>query len=219
MAELDLKYYIKLVNEKVSIEQLLSHYGIYAQKGRFSYRCPFHGTDKKPSASISKGFFHCFTCGKSWDIPAFIKEYENLPTMGKAVRLADTMFSLQLFKPLNWKEKKEQKQRAIARKKYEQRVEKARKIERKIRDFLYKRLRHWENISEKNKIIYRKELYTDKPFVYIKSIKNIEFINWVLDVLDERLHPICIYDYMYGTNKREILNKIYKEKINIKEFV
>lgn len=26
--------------------------------------CPFHGEDKNPSASISKGFFKCFTCGK-----------------------------------------------------------------------------------------------------------------------------------------------------------
>ena len=213
MAELDLKYYIKLVNEKVSIEQLLSHYGIYAQKGRFSYRCPFHGPDKKPSGSISKGYFHCFTCGKSWDIPAFIKDYEHLSTMGKAVRLADTMFSLQLFKPLNWKEKKEQEKRAIARKKYEARVEKARKVEREIRDVIYSKLRHWEKINKENEVVYRNELYTEKASIYIKSVKALEFINWVLDVLDERLHKDSVYDYIYGTNKREILNKIYKKQI------
>lgn len=215
MTKPDIKYYIRIVNEKVSIEQLLSHYGIYAQKGRFSYRCPFHGPDKKPSGSISKGYFHCFTCGKNWDIPAFIKDFENLPDMWKAVKVADSIFSLQLFRELNWKEKKEQQQRIIARKKYEQRVEKARKIEREIRSSLYESLRYWEKTNKESEIVYRNELYTEKADKFVRSVKHLEFINWVLDVLDEGTHPTSIYDYIYGTNKREVLNKLYKKEIKI----
>lgn len=53
--------------------------------------CPFHGEDRHPSASISKGFFKCFTCGKGpldgidwlmevegYTFPAAIKRLEGI---------------------------------------------------------------------------------------------------------------------------------------------
>lgn len=39
--------------------------------------CPFHGEDRHPSASISKGFFKCFTCGERADAIKWLMKVEN----------------------------------------------------------------------------------------------------------------------------------------------
>ncbi len=40
-------------------------------------RCPFHGDDKHPSASVSRGFFKCFTCGKRLDAIGWLMEVDG----------------------------------------------------------------------------------------------------------------------------------------------
>jgi hypothetical protein len=39
--------------------------------------CPFHGEDRHPSASIAKGFFKCFTCGKRVDAIGWLMEVDG----------------------------------------------------------------------------------------------------------------------------------------------
>ncbi|MBQ8966432.1 DNA primase [Ruminococcus sp.] len=45
-------------------------------------KCPFHG-EKTASCSVvpDKGFFHCFGCGVSGDVIAFVRKYRNLGFM------------------------------------------------------------------------------------------------------------------------------------------
>lgn len=45
--------------------------------GYAKMRCPFHGPDKTPSASVSQYGFRCFTCGKSGDAISLIREEEE----------------------------------------------------------------------------------------------------------------------------------------------
>src|SRR6266851_3766326 len=53
----------------------------------FSGLCPFH-TEKTPSFSVhaTRQFYHCFGCGESGDVFAFIQKVENI-TFPEAVRL------------------------------------------------------------------------------------------------------------------------------------
>ncbi|WP_294474743.1 DNA primase [uncultured Ruminococcus sp.] len=48
----------------------------------FMCKCPFHADDS-PSCSVvpDKGFFHCFGCGVSGDVIAFVRKYKNLGFM------------------------------------------------------------------------------------------------------------------------------------------
>lgn len=51
-------------------------------RGAFMCNCPFHA-DSSPSCSVvpDKGFFHCFGCGVSGDVIAFVRKYKNLGFM------------------------------------------------------------------------------------------------------------------------------------------
>src|SRR3979490_2640787 len=53
----------------------------------FSGLCPFHA-EKTPSFSVhaTRQFYHCFGCGESGDVFAFIQKVENI-TFPEAVRL------------------------------------------------------------------------------------------------------------------------------------
>lgn len=71
---------IEEIKDKVQIHEVISEY-VNLSKSGGAYRglCPFH-TEKTPSFYVneSKGFFHCFGCGKSGDAIAFMMEHERL---------------------------------------------------------------------------------------------------------------------------------------------
>lgn len=60
----------------ITMDDIMQKYGIKSRRNKV--RCPFHGTDKHPSAQIYDKHFHCFTCGKHLDVIGFVEEYFNL---------------------------------------------------------------------------------------------------------------------------------------------
>src|SRR5438105_6723696 len=58
--------------------------------------CPFHG-EKSPSFSVhaTRQFFHCFGCGKSGDVFAFVQEREQI-SFPEAIRLVAEKASIPL---------------------------------------------------------------------------------------------------------------------------
>ena len=60
----------------ISMLDIFQKYNIEHKKRKT--RCPFHGSDKHPSAQIYDNNFHCFTCGKHLDVIGFVQEYFNL---------------------------------------------------------------------------------------------------------------------------------------------
>ena len=66
----------ELVRKALTFPKLIRHYGLDIFPHE-KVRCPFHGADKKPSATIKGDFFHCFTCGESLDHFAFIQKMEG----------------------------------------------------------------------------------------------------------------------------------------------
>lgn len=73
--------------QKLSIREYLENAGIYPSKelsgGKFSYRCPFPDhQETKPSFMLYTNDeyenFHCFGCGRGWNIVHLVSGIENI---------------------------------------------------------------------------------------------------------------------------------------------
>lgn len=72
------------------IVDVISAYTPVKRRGKaFLALCPFH-PDKNPSLNISqqKQVYHCFACGASGNIFTFVMEYEKIPFVEAATKLA-----------------------------------------------------------------------------------------------------------------------------------
>ena len=91
MAETQLRYDVDQVRERTDLLTLIGqHVALKKRGGRFTGLCPFH-QEKTPSFSVdpTKGFWHCFGCGKGGDAFNFLMQMEHL-SFGEAVeRLAE----------------------------------------------------------------------------------------------------------------------------------
>ena len=77
------------VKEQADIVRIVGEYVKLRKSGAQNFQglCPFH-QEKTPSFSVhaSRQFFHCFGCGASGDVFAFVQKIENI-TFPEAVRL------------------------------------------------------------------------------------------------------------------------------------
>ncbi len=64
------------IREALPFTRLMAHYGFEVLANE-QVRCPFHGEDHRPSATVKGGFFHCFVCNESLDLFAFIMKMES----------------------------------------------------------------------------------------------------------------------------------------------
>jgi DNA primase len=88
------------VKQQADIVRIIGDYIKLKKTGaqNFSGLCPFHG-EKTPSFSVhaTRQFFHCFGCGVSGDVFAFIQKIENI-TFPEAVRLVAQKLDIPLPK-------------------------------------------------------------------------------------------------------------------------
>ncbi len=94
---------IREIRETSSIVDVISDY-ISLKKVGVNHKglCPFHN-EKTPSLYVNenKRFFHCFGCGTSGDVFAFLMKHDNL-SFAEAVRLLAKRYGIHLpEKPLN----------------------------------------------------------------------------------------------------------------------
>jgi len=77
------------VKEQADIVRIVGEYVTLRKSGAQNFQglCPFH-QEKTPSFSVhaTRQFFHCFGCGASGDVFAFVQKIENI-TFPEAVRL------------------------------------------------------------------------------------------------------------------------------------
>jgi DNA primase len=77
------------VKEQADIVRIVGEYVTLRKSGAQNFQglCPFH-SEKTPSFSVhaTRQFFHCFGCGTSGDVFAFVQKIENI-TFPEAVRL------------------------------------------------------------------------------------------------------------------------------------
>ena len=77
------------VKEQADIVRIVGEYVKLRKSGAQNFQglCPFH-QEKSPSFSVhaTRQFFHCFGCGASGDVFAFVQKLENI-SFPEAVRL------------------------------------------------------------------------------------------------------------------------------------
>jgi hypothetical protein len=206
----------EVIFEKVSMEELLEKYGIYKQ--RKNYVCPFH-KDKNPSANIlrtDKDWFHCFACGSHFNVIDFVANYEKCDRKTAIAKL-DLMFGLGLGNELTPKQKRELELARVKREKEKSRKEKQVQFENETCNKIIEELRLWESIEKichPTKGEIRNDTWkTDDMF--FMSLKRQEWLNWLYDAVCGFDHQECEFDYTIGTDKVELLRKIYKGEVEI----
>jgi len=65
-----------IILNTITMYDIVDKYNI-KHKGK-KIRCPFHGTDKHPSAVIYDKRFHCFACQEHQDVIGFVEKYFNI---------------------------------------------------------------------------------------------------------------------------------------------
>ena len=88
------------VKEQADIVRIVGEYVTLRKSGAQNFQglCPFHN-EKTPSFSVhaTRQFFHCFGCGASGDVFAFVQKLENI-TFPEAVRLVAEKLKIPLPK-------------------------------------------------------------------------------------------------------------------------
>src|SRR5271156_2331081 len=88
------------VKEQADIVRIVGEYVTLRKSGAQNFQglCPFH-SEKTPSFSVhaTRQFFHCFGCGTSGDVFAFVQKIENI-TFPEAVRLVAEKLKIPLPK-------------------------------------------------------------------------------------------------------------------------
>ncbi len=104
------------VKEQADIVRIVGEYVKLRKSGAQNFQglCPFH-QEKTPSFSVhaTRQFFHCFGCGASGDVFAFVQKIENI-TFPEAVRLVAEKLKIPLPK-MTYSSPEEARRRQAAR--------------------------------------------------------------------------------------------------------
>lgn len=206
------------IKMQVPMRELLNSYGIYPHRGHNIYRCFAHTPDKNPSANVTKDEkrFRCFACGFIGDIFDVVQWQEKCD-LKKASQIIDEKFNLGILGSLTHKEKLE-----LARKRKEREQQKANKLawekfECRVCNEIIRNIRMWEEIEKATHLTrgqYRSGVW-ECADLHFQAIKKLRWLNWLYCILCGLQHQDCEYDYVYGTNKHQILVGIRKGKIKI----
>lgn len=205
------------MKNRVSMRELLESYGIYPHRGRNIYLCISHN-EKNPSANIVKGCekFHCFSCGFTGDIFDVVMLMDKCD-LKTATKIIDDRFRLGILHELSHKEKWE-----LARQRKERERAKAEKLwwvqyEKSVLTEIVKQLRMWEEIQTTTHITRGEYKRGEWEFcdLFFESLKHQDWLNWLYNVICRFDHPECEFDYLYPTDKKQILEMIKKGEIVI----
>lgn len=88
-----------IIKQAVDIRSVVELYGV-TPNARGVCTCPFHD-DRHPSASIKKGYFHCYVCNLHLDIFAFVQQMTGC-TFPQAIAQINSVFHIvDLDKPVD----------------------------------------------------------------------------------------------------------------------
>jgi len=100
MNEEEIRLRIENVKNHITIFEVLNYYNVGLTRGEGSEQqvsCPFHGHrgDVRKSARVyeSSQKFHCFFCGFTLDVIAFVQEYEGCNFL-RALSILEQQFSV-----------------------------------------------------------------------------------------------------------------------------
>lgn len=218
----DMKDKIEWIKSRLTIKEVLERYcGEADNQGR--WRCIFHNGKDRNMGVIGETA-HCFVCGESGDLIEAVKRIFNISTKQSLEKL-DYDFNLGYG---NITEEKKAEFENMKREKLlaKQRLKNEQLFEKKVIDLIAYRLKKADEYISKVEFKgnTRSELieYTCGNYfrLHHKAIDERERLEWFFCVLlgdksylkDER------YCMIYGTDKTEILRKIYKKEIFVGNF-
>lgn len=211
------------IKYRVSMRDVLEHYGVRPVRGTNIYRCFLHD-DSRPSANTffdkkcNCYKFHCFPCNWTGDIFDVVEHFEKC-NRKESMKIIDHKFGLGLYKQLSHKEKLE-----LARKQRERERQKAEKLawqkyEIKVLGEIADALRVWEEIERDNHITrgeYRNNTWSpERQSMFFTALKQQEWLTWLYDTISGFKHPECEFNCIYGTDKDTILKMIRKKEISL----
>lgn len=208
------------MKERVPMRELLESYGIQPVRGNNIYRCFVHD-DEKPSANIIKGkeIFHCFGCQYSADIFDVVKHFEKCD-FKKSLKIIDDRFGLGLMHELTRAEKLELTRMQKERERLKREKEEQARFEKATLNKIVSELRFWEkceSITTIQKGEYRATWSnSQKCDLHFYSLKKQKWLNWLFETIcDFKDKQECEFDFIYPTDKQELLKAIKDNKIFI----
>lgn len=210
---------IEEMKSRVSMRELLESYGIQPVRGTNIYRCLFHSPDKRPSANIIKGCdrFHCFVCNQSWDILDIVQQIEKCDWK-TSTKIIDGQFGLGLLGHLTHKEKLEISRKNKLREQEKLKKKQQDQLENNIRKKIVTKIREWQKIEQLTHLTKKEYRNNNWQFsdLYFQSIKEQERLDWLWHKIANRfLWSESEYDYIYGTDKKQVIEKIQNGEIRI----
>ena len=212
---------IEQIKERVSIEEVLDRYwSAPNREGR--YKCAFHN-GKDYNMLVKNDFAYCFVCNESADCVKLTSKIFNI-TIGQAIKKIDEDFRLGLGKPLTAQEKRKYAEQQRARERERKRQEEMAKFESECIAKISEKLKVADDyIREKS---FKGEVgsaqmyhYTDtiNYKMFMKAIERKRWLEWLYCVITDDSYYLFEEEYCatYGTDRIEILRKIYKNEIKI----
>lgn len=212
---------IEIIKEKVKIEEVLDRYwSAPNREGR--YKCVFHN-GKDYNMLVKNDFAYCFVCNESADCIKLTSIIFNI-SIGEAIKKIDEDFRLGLGKPLTAEEKKRYAEKQRAMEVAKQRQAHLEKFECECIDKIVEKLRIADKyLLEKqfNGEVGTAEIHeyaNSKDFIlYEKAKERVRWLEWLWDLIAGDNCYLDQEDFCanYGTDKVEILRRVYKGEIEI----
>lgn len=210
----------EIVLQNVKMSDVLARYGFYVKKNR-NLNCPLHN-DKNPSAVISKDdkWLHCYSCQKNVNVIDFVAEKEHC-NRSMALKILNDMFSLGLDGKLSDEQKLEMEIKKRAEEKRKLREKNRKEFEEITLNAIIARLKYWEKQQKKNHPTrgqVKKNTWTaESQNAFFQAIKNQHWLNWLYDRLCgfNQYDFGCEFDFVYGTDSKELLRQVYKNNLKI----
>ena len=109
------------VRGAVSASDAARFYGLEFDESGRRARCCFHNPDRHPSMTFRNGRFHCWSCNRQGDSIDLVAQLFQISLLEAAKRInEDFRLGLDLDRPPNLEELREQKRKAEARKLFEE---------------------------------------------------------------------------------------------------
>ncbi len=192
---------IETIKERVSITELLSHYGLTVDRNGFT-RCPFH-QEKTPSMKVyvNDNRVKCFGCGVSSDQIDFVARM-NRCNVPDAIRYLGEVFHLELDRKLTKSEKRKLAKERAEREREKKRKEKYAAYKKETEQKLLRIKTIADNLYNKNVKVVNELMREDELTALLITVAAIVKR---MEELYLNLNGLAIG----GINEVEILRQIY----------
>ena len=176
-------YYITFIKNRVTMPDLLRHYGFEIGRGN-RIACPFHN-GKNKNLGFKDDFYHCFVCGASGDLIKFARDYFGLDFENTVLKLNyDFALGLPIGKHISSGRRLDMAKSSFEKKKKQSEAERERK---RLSDAFWLALDELVRIDTLLVRYKPKKEDTVLHPLYADALKNIEYAKYALGCAEKEL--------------------------------